>query len=60
MKMKFSTPVAASTPEFVVPRVSVRHGGYVVPRYRARPHDTERRLLGMANVSELRVCPFTC
>ena len=57
VKRKLSTPVAASTPEFVVPRVSVRHGGYVVPRYRARPHGTERKLLGMANMSELRVAP---
>ena len=57
MKRKLSTPVAVSTPDFVVPRVSVRHGGYVVPRYRARPHGMERKLLGMASVSELRVVP---
>ena len=57
MKRKLSTPVAVSTPDFAVPRVSVRHGGYVVPRYRARPHGMERKLLGMAGVSELRVVP---
>lgn len=59
MKRKLSTPVAVSTPEFVVPRVYVRHGGSVVPRYRARPHGTERKLSGMTSVSDLRVVPPT-
>ena len=58
MKRKLSTSsVAAFAPEFIVPRVPVRHRSYVVPRYRARPHSAEKKLLGMASVSDLRVVP---
>lgn len=57
MKRKLSTSVVVSAPEFVVPRVPVRNGGFVVPKYRARPHGAERKLLGMTSVSDLRVVP---
>ena len=49
--------VAAFAPEFVVPRVPVRHRSCVVPRYRARPHDTAKKLLRVASVSESRAVP---
>ena len=56
MKRKLSTSsVAVFAPEFVVPRVPVRHRSYVVPGYRARPHGTAKKLLRVASVSELRV-----
>lgn len=56
-RKSLSTSVAVGTPDFVVPRVRVRHGGYVVPSVRARPHGTERKLLGITAVSDLSV-PF--
>ena len=57
VKRKLSTSVAVSVsaPDFLVPRVPVRHGKYVVPRVRARPHGTERALYGLTSVSDLRV-----
>ena len=55
MKRKLSTSsVAVFAPEFVVPRVPVRHRSYVVPGYRARPHGTAKKLLRVASVYELR------
>ena len=58
MKRKLSTSsVAASAPEFVVPRVPVRHRSYVVPRYRARSHGAANKLFRVASVSELHVVP---
>ena len=58
MKRKLSTSsVAAFAPEFVVPRVPIRHRSYVVPRYRARPHGAANKLFRVASVSALRVVP---
>ncbi|CAN0558306.1 unnamed protein product, partial [Ectocarpus sp. 12 AP-2014] len=55
VKRKLSTSVAVGAPAFVVPRVHVRNGSCVVPRVSARPHGTERKVLGLTALSELRV-----
>lgn len=56
MKRKtLSTSVAVNPERPVVPRVRVRHGHYVVPRVRLRPHGTERKLLGIKRVCDIGV-----